>query len=489
MTFTGKISSAQGAWSQLIIVLMSLMMMVFFFNHLSAYRNGLFFEDSWHLVDVSSGDTSLWEGFTYQHGPHRMGVAFLLYRAMAATHLEYAFIHAFFQGIGWVLSGALALFIVWRERGHFIWADALIPVVFLHPGLLPSTIMLPYIHGFTVLFTLTLISLMYVRSEVWRTGLTLWILFWSAFTFNAILIVPVFFLFSVVRWWQTRKREWAIYILGLMVLGIVFVMTNQPKQFGATLESSFEFGLALEYLVELSSAFFFYQADNFHPWVALFLIILMVLLFFLPVRIRQKEQTISVRWILIGVIGAFWLLNTYTRWSSGPANAHSFRYYSMIPLVLFALYWSAMNLRKWRQPAIVVVVLLSLYSVRTGLGSRYLLTDYDRRMEEFMRCYPIERESCPGLLYLHPNPGRVHLLHHLQRLGYSNPEMYSFQTTSATTKVLPPTKMRSFPEADSLAARRAASTLGYVLPRSPALSASAHSSSAGSPLGMSGLQK
>lgn len=414
-----NLNKLEGKLPIISVALSFLVFGAFYLISLNLYSVELFSGDAWHLVDVAFSDVSIPEGFAAQHGPHRIGLAFLMHKIAVALGVEYAYTHALIQSFIWLCCALLALSIVYKERGKLVVWDAVIPVIFANVGLLPATIYSPYIHGFTPLFILTLIKALQWNNG-WRKFFFIAIvLFCSAFTFNANLLVGAFAIMALVEWVKSHERFWLYLLLYLVGLFVWIFFTTNFDQLKSTLEVGFSVGDAAEYVVELISAPVFYSADNSVLWGAiLFTVLTFGFLFFPFYRHRGKGEFLRIQNLLVITLLLFWAANTYTRWSSGGGNAHASRYYPMVTVLLFTFYWSALFCKwKYKNYVVSAAVLLSLYIWNTGRKARFELANKSYQSSTyFLRDNLNPYEEAQWLESLHPFPERVHVKRSLERI-------------------------------------------------------------------------
>ncbi|GGH66786.1 hypothetical protein [Phaeocystidibacter marisrubri] len=408
----------QAPYARVVLLIVTLLSSLYFGYQLQYYSVDLYAGDSWHIVDVALNEHGLWNGFSHQHGPHRMGVAYLLYSTYFNLGITSASAHAYTQGALWLFSSLLALFISRKSRGYWTYADVIIPIVFLYPGLLMATIRVPYIHGFTVFFATAIIALHYLKRRMLRQVLTLVILFCAAFTFNSNLVVLAFAGFSFIRVFQDslNRAEYLAYLIFIFALGMYLLTTADLDQSAATLEGSTSALGMLMYGLELTTNFVFLQAHEFQLWVGIVVLILSLTIWILP-TVDSAKKMIHPRWILVALIMVYWTLNTYTRWSSGAGNAHAARYLAMSPLVLFALYWSS---ARWKYYSVYATGVVALFVVISWNASRQIVFPLRENKAALNHCKETllteEYEQC--FTDLHPYPDRVHLEVSLKKLGY-----------------------------------------------------------------------
>lgn len=399
------------------IILSFIAFSVYLFLQIQRYSVDLFTGDLWHVVQVALDNRiGFWEGFAHQHGPHRMGLAYVMISTAFSVGIYSAKIHAFAQGVIWLLSGLLAMRVMYKWRGKYMFADAIIPPIFLFQGLLMTAVSTPYIHGFTVFLAMVLMRLQFSKKAAVRIPISVFVLICAAYTFNSNIIVIGFFLFAVIRWWKERKWEYAIYVLSIISLGIFMALTMNFQQGEATMEASTSLFGMMNYAVELMTGFAFYQAHNFVLWIGLVIAVLMMILWVGPM-VLSNRSTIDERWILIFSILIYWGLNSFTRWSSGPGNAHAARYLAMVPLVLFTLYWSA---SKWNALAIPAVGVVALFVLLSWNTSRQVVYTLRSHMTEIRTAEALLKSGdYKGSSYkLHPFPERVDLENSLRVMGY-----------------------------------------------------------------------
>lgn len=389
----------------------------YYFIQVSLYSTPLFIGDTWHIIDnILSENQEL--GFAAQHGPHRMGMAHLLYDLAFSVGIERAEFHAWTQALIWWVSGGFGLFILRNSRGRWLFTDALIPFVFLFPGTLLSTISIPYIHGFTVFFTLAIVSAFSISRKGVRMGIVLLLLTLSSFTFNANLVAVAFGAYALLAIGGNQKfrNEYLTYLLWIVFLGVYLVVTFNLEEGVSAIKEEFSVIGWLTYILQLSTQFIFFQADKYVFGLSLGLFVLLILIWIIP-AIINKSKGIHPRWIPIFVILLFWMLNAFSRWSLGVGNAHGARYLNLVPLLLFSLYWSTEFLKRFRNVAIYILGFAILFSWNRSRQIHFLLESNQREQIEMIKSLK-QGEYESVATQIHKFPERVHLKVNLKKLGF-----------------------------------------------------------------------
>src|SRR5579862_5231912 len=105
------------------------------FRLISQYAVNIFFSDQWDFNDAALFQKhSLWEIFTWQHGPHRQGLGGLFAKLIEPLFQWNSRIESFVVG-GVIVSAAIcALCLKKRLYGRFSFWDVLIPALIFIPA-------------------------------------------------------------------------------------------------------------------------------------------------------------------------------------------------------------------------------------------------------------------------------------------------------------------------------------------------------------------
>jgi ABC-type multidrug transport system fused ATPase/permease subunit len=111
------------------------------FYLISKYAVNIFFSDQWDFDNATLFEKhSLWQMYSWQHGPHRQGVG-ALFQALIEPLIHWnSRSEAFIVGAVIVLGTVGALYLKTRLHGPITWSDAIVPLIFL--GSVPYTSLL-----------------------------------------------------------------------------------------------------------------------------------------------------------------------------------------------------------------------------------------------------------------------------------------------------------------------------------------------------------
>lgn len=114
-------------------VIFSLFVLVRWWFYIHAYSVNILFWDQWDFYNPLFNNQDLWEIFSWQHGPHRMGAGLIVTKFIATLSGWNTRGEAFAVG-GIVCLAMLAAFFLRIQLGPRLnWADAAIPLIFLAP--------------------------------------------------------------------------------------------------------------------------------------------------------------------------------------------------------------------------------------------------------------------------------------------------------------------------------------------------------------------
>src|SRR5437867_2674124 len=89
------------------------------------------FWDEWDYLQPLRDQFSAWRLFSWQHGPHRMGLGYFFIAAVYGASGWDGRVEAFATGVVFVLITALALVLKRVVVGRFTWLDICIPALLL----------------------------------------------------------------------------------------------------------------------------------------------------------------------------------------------------------------------------------------------------------------------------------------------------------------------------------------------------------------------
>lgn len=194
-----------------------------------AYAVNVFVSDQWDFWDPMFRDASLLEKFFHQHGPHYMGVGYLVIDLVGRASSWNVRAEAFVLVALSVLNTALALWLKHRLVGRWHAWDALIPLMILSfkhysvylEGTNPSVTVVP--------LTLVLCTALFwtAKSRAWRYGGVLGLnapAVCTAYTFLSTFVVLVLLALEMgLRWRRKEPVRWEV--LGLCAAAVPLVLS------------------------------------------------------------------------------------------------------------------------------------------------------------------------------------------------------------------------------------------------------------------------
>lgn len=383
------------------------------------FGSALFRNDSWHIVQsvVLNGDHL--SNFFTQHGPHHFGLAGVLHSILFGLGLENAVAHGVVEMTIWACSGMLATAIIVQWRGKWRYADAFVPLLFFLPGVWLNATSDPYIHSFTVFFTLLFIYFSTGYMKPVKLVLMLISVFAAAFTFNAVLVALAVAVYYTIHWLRTHWYTSGIVAAwSFLMLILVFLLTPFA---GVEETSPIEWDAlgSLKYLFVLIASFSFEIPYPFVEYVSVPVALFVLYILIHPwIRPRKKNRHEYGLWLLMTVLFLYWILNAVTRGDSPIGNAFATRYQPMISLLLFGLYWSALVQRRAPKKMYVIVILIAAWSFygsyrvfkhRTPLYVDRMNVEWEHTQRGLKHQF---EEPC----YLHPHPERVEVDRSIEQL-------------------------------------------------------------------------
>lgn len=371
---------------------------------------------------------SWWEGFTFQHGPHRLGLIHFIFKVIAQLSHWNARVDLFVQASVYVLSTLLALRLKVKLYKRLSYYDVVIPLIFLTPHAASTLYSNPFVHGIVPLFALALCFIYFIQSENIKIITLCIFTFLAAFTGFALVLVPGIMLISVVtmiRVKSTRKLKSALPgIIGLVSLGYILI-TNVPKPSSETYSFSFQTGL--EYALALMGGFFINAPKSgvlIYVGLALLLFIPWALSLFLRARSIIHDSVVRTVLIMFVGVAVFWSVNIFGRAHLAIGNATASRYIPIGMLFALGIYFLLLKLESklFRTILLSGFVLLTVrmqthtkHRIRPiALESEAIQSFSQRLQDENQYRQILDDES--QLRTIHPHPERIELKEKLEYL-------------------------------------------------------------------------
>jgi len=193
------------------------------FQLISEYAVNIFFSDQWEFNDATLFQKhSVWQMFSWQHGPHRQGLGALFAKLVDPPFHWNSRIESFIVGGVVVVAAICALGLKKRIFGPLSVFDVAIPAIFFTSGQWETLVLTPnFAHGSFPLLLLVLYCLAWtVETPIVRYPLILLINFVTIYTgFGLLLGILTPFLFVLDH--LTRKKE--VQLPTACLLGVVLI--------------------------------------------------------------------------------------------------------------------------------------------------------------------------------------------------------------------------------------------------------------------------
>ncbi|MCT4624823.1 MAG: hypothetical protein N4A46_14475, partial [Schleiferiaceae bacterium] len=281
-------------------------------------------------IDVLMGDRvdtwtpllkeeSFWSGFFKQHGPHRLGLLFILTKIGYELGLGFDTRFDLFVNAAVIYSIIpLGLLLKYRLTQKFNYYDLAIPFAIVAPWQWATLIINPHIHVMLPLFTL--LMALFITSK-FRDNLiiNLALIFLAFFSVYALFAA---FLFSAIQFyrWRNRLRKQAVVILLFIVCLFLFYFTDfRWITLGST--GPFQVLPALKGPVHLVSYFF-----NVPNLLGALIILISGYGFWKWFQENQKTVQASTVLFLVGSLSLFIFLQSVGRSGDDPSVYGASRY-------------------------------------------------------------------------------------------------------------------------------------------------------------------
>jgi hypothetical protein len=374
-----------------------------------AYKVNLFFNDQWDFWDPMFREAAFLEKFFHQHGPHFMGVGYLVIDLVARASSWNVRAEAFvLVGLS-VVNAALALWLKHRLVGRWHAWDALIPLTILsfrhysvylmvsNPSL--SVVPLTLVLGTALFWT--------VRSRAGRyTGVVLLnaLAVWTAYTFLSTFVVLLLLALELGR--RVRRREPVrLEALGLCAAALplvhLFLALNPALGAPSPGPAGPGPGAYLRFLEALWANFLVVRDPVLtHATFAVVLVLHGLLARWLAQRMLHEapegchERAAFPVAYLVGYSGLFAAACVVARVGMGPDAAYAARYpMHLVPLFLAGYVLLLRARSRWRHPALALLG-LALLGGEVAAYRTYERTmiRFSRSNERWLRAYLATRE-------------------------------------------------------------------------------------------------
>jgi hypothetical protein len=396
------------------------------------YSVNTLFWDEWEFYFLLRRQTGLWELFTHQHGPHRMGVGLVLSHFIAPITGWNIRAECFAMGFIIAASVVAALALKRRLFGKLAWHDAVIPLLLFTPMQYAMWAETPdSSHSAIPLLLITLYCLAWTfRQAVLRYPLVLAINFLALFTgFSVFLCIVTIglLLLHLCRsaWLSQPQASWmnaaalaaAVASAGLFFRGYHF----DPANAHFTFPDPQAMSLAMAKACGLSG---FGLAPSVVGWAVLIAVIA-ALAIYLPAAARDSGATANASLVIV-ILTAFNLLFiadvAIGRISLGFPAIQASRYVTLEMTGLLGLYFAALaTAARFRIAALTVMIAISLSAglcVKAADHHQMRFYANAKRLwvETYLATGSISLATQAAGFPIYPSPQKVNLQHKLDYL-------------------------------------------------------------------------
>lgn len=303
----------------------------------------LLVSDLWFSLDPLFNEDSFWVGFTHKHGPHRMGLAYVLFRI--TTHLSdwNPRWDMFLQAAIYSLSALLALRLKFLLFKKLDWFDWIIPLIFITTQSALTVIFNPYIHGLIPLFAVSASLCYFIKNTRIRYLSMAAIITIGIFSGFAVVVSMALLIIEGLKWLKSPRLQ-SLSIFGLPILSFGYVYFSQKSTPPVNLSNSFEY--SLEYATLLTGNFLFTQPSRYWFIILLMGLITVSILIWLSKKSTPKSPDFyTITALLISSSLLFVILNIVGRAELGIGNAITTRYIPATMPLMFGIYLLIQHLK------------------------------------------------------------------------------------------------------------------------------------------------
>jgi hypothetical protein len=375
---------ARSSWSpylsNVLVALVFVVLAVRLFRLISKYAVNIFFSDQWKFDDATLFQIhSIWQMFTWQHGPHRQGLGALFQRLIEPYFRWNSRIESFVVGGVVVVAALFALYLKKRLYGHLSASDVLIPAVFFIPRQFETLFVTAnFAHGPFPLLLLVLYCLAWTCSKpLVRYALVVLINFVTIYTGFGLLLgflTPILMILDYRASLPESRLPKGYFIcaiavslvsIGSFFVGYQFNPGSSCSPFPAAKPQYY-----IAYTALMFANFFGVKHATPNRELVVGIAAMIALLAALLVCSRQlvRTQDVNVPDIrrkrsfviasLIAYCFLFCLMTAFGRLCSGLWTAHAPRYVIYLELGVLGLYFHLLNISRTSVRRILLAALL-----------------------------------------------------------------------------------------------------------------------------------
>lgn len=335
---------------------------IWLFSYVNANAPVLLYQDRWSSLEPLFNNESWWSGFTHQHGPHRLGLAYVFFNITA--HLSDwnarwdMFLQAFIYGLCSLLAFRLKVLIFKKVD----WTDALIPLIFISLQSALTVTLNPYVHGLVPLLTLALCLSYFARPALKHTLLAL-ISFVALFTGFALFVTVIFVAIELVFLLKKGRVLQDFSYLLLPLLAFIYLAFTQKSNVMPHMENSISY--YVKYATLLAGNFVFFNQSRFWPIILVGAIVFFGFFIFKYGKslVLKDPLKVKILMLLIAPSLLFTAANLVSRSDIGMDNALTSRYIPITMPLYFGIYFMIL-LMKERAFKIGLLFLFAIAMIR-----------------------------------------------------------------------------------------------------------------------------
>jgi len=327
------------------------------------------FSDQWQTFTPLFEAQSYWQIFTRQHGPHRLGVGFLLEALILKASRWNIIYESYFTGGVLILTSILALALLYRIKRNLTLMDLGMVGLILSPLHYETLLLVPsaYHSIIPLLLTIGLGFSFCLNTEGWHFGLGTLLTVASIFTGFGVIagcVVPAFYFFNLLSRMKSGERSKLFPpILALSVIasawGLFFLDYTFATGAGELAPSSFPISSYLSYLCMMLSGVL--QLSGW-PGVCAGSIVLLCSLLVTTMLLKKTFQfgvqfsaadNVCLFFTTTGLL--YGVLTTLGRIQLGEGFAQSSRYMALLVPVYFGIYLHIVSLSQQKLKTVLQV--------------------------------------------------------------------------------------------------------------------------------------
>lgn len=409
------------------------------FYYIDKYSTNLLLTDNWDFYKAHFQSYPLWDFFTYQHGPHRQGIGFILTKWLDDWSGWNTRVIAF--AIGALIF--LAALIYWQVKRKikpgFTGFEALIFLILLIPrqqGLFTGTTNIS--HGAMPVLLLALISLCFFLKNLYlRNALLIFLNFnmiFSAFGLFTGFILPIVFIGELFFFLRAKDSLKALTSALSIVLSLApwLLFFHNYEFVPAAPDFVFPHPRPWEYVQYVVLAFAGVLGVTHTNLIGVLpgLVIVSILVYILIFHVRSLcktcfevgSKTTSISKVIVTLISFSFLFICFTavgRISFGVGSAINSRYVSYLMPAILAIYFHAISKAKkevlWNSWMLFVMLISTTFVGSSINQMKRIHGEKSRWKEAYLKYESIEKADSLSNFSVHPDSEGTDLK---QKLNY-----------------------------------------------------------------------